>query len=639
MNSKNKLKKLIIDIMVSVVVFSIVGVTLFVEQRGFQAAPNTTDSCLIDEDSWYAIRNPNAGTVAENAPKCLIVFDKEDHTSIELKKNMEYVLKSINVSVQTHGIEVRDNNDEDVFCDISEVTTNDSSIQINDVYAYNDVIFCISDLSSIGISYDDFSEWVSSGGHAMFAMGLEPTENLLKWSNILGIKNTEIPSVVTADSMRFKTSMMVGVEDREFSDDVIECPVLDVSVDDNCLIHLTTCDEEEIPLLWEKNIGNGKVIISNADLFESKADRGIFTATYCMFYPVFTYPVINAAVYCIDDCPAPAPAGYDSNVLSQFGYTVNDYISNVWMPEMFKIAEEYDIRYTTFVIQSYEDDVDGPFDNQDNIKTAKYYATQILNRGGEIGIHGYNHQPLVLTGFEYDKENEGYKAWPSIKKIIESIDAVKKYTEGLADELYVQAYIAPSNVISDEALNELQNQFEDIRVYAGVYVGTPDQLVQEFDVLDNGTAYCPRLTADMQMEDSEWWVQINELNYHYVESNFIHPDDILDEERNDGGDFAQMLANYRTMIEWNQRYNLRTCTISECGAAVQRYRNLNYTQSFSNDTLKINVNGLIDRAYMMLRLNDKKLISMSGGTYKKLNDNVYVLEIENDNIEIKLVER
>lgn len=164
-------------------------------------------------------------------------------------------------------------------------------------------------------------------------------------------------------------------------------------------------------------------------------------------------------------------------------------------------------------------------------------------------------------------------------------------------------------------------------------------MVQEFEVLNNGTVYCPRLTADMQMEDSEWWLQINELNYHYVESNFIHPDDILDEERSDGGDFSQMLSSYKSMIEWNQKYGLKTSTISECGAAVQKYCNLNYSQTLDGNDLNIKVDGLIDNAYMMLRLNGKRIVSMKGGTYQKISDDVYVLEINDKDVSVKLVNK
>ena len=641
MNSKNKLKKLLIDIIIPVVIFALIGCALYIEQQGFRLPSNADESLLIDEDAWYAVQNPNAGAIASNAPKCLIVFDKNDDDSIALKNNIEYVLNSINVSTKTQEIEVPKEiiEDEEEMVLLQNTSATNTDRETYDFTKYDDIIFCLSNLTYLGVDYNAFSQWISSGGHAMFAMGIDPSDGFYQWKELLGISNQTIPELVEADSLRFKTSIMAGVEEREFSDDVINCQVLDLKTTDDCIVHISTCDEIEVPLLWEKNFDNGKIIICNAEMFESKSDRGIFTAAYCEFYPAYVYPVINSAVYCIDDCPAPAPAGYDNNVLSQYGYTVTDFITNVWMPAMQKISEEYGIKFTSFVIQSYENNVDGPFTNKDNIKTAKYYASLILNTGGEIGIHGYNHQPLVLEGFAYDKENSGYVVWPSIKKMLESIDAVTKYTESLADDLYVQAYIAPSNVISTEALQALQSQFEDLRVYAGVYVGTPDQMVQEFTVLENGTVYCPRLTADMQMEDSEWWLQINELNYHYVESNFIHPDDILDEERSDGGDFSQMLLGYKEMIEWNQRYGLVTSTISECGAAVQRYCNLNYIQTLEGNNMNIEVDGLIDTAYMMLRLNGKKPISMSGGSYTKLSENVYVLKIDKKSVNIKLVDQ
>lgn len=640
MRSTAKLKKLIIDITVPVLIFSLIAGALIAEQKGIRIGSGNGDGGLIDEDTWHEIRNVNAGAISENAPTCLLVFDEADDESVAVKENIQYVLNSINVKTSTQKVFVPEDNEDELEADEADTTIVSTDIKsLFSFQEYDEVIFCLSNFAYLGVNYQEFNNWISSGGHAMFAAGMEATEDLLAWSETLGMEDAVVPEIVLADSLRFESDIMAGTEGREFSDDVINCDVLNVSINKDCICHISTADDNKVPLIWENSIGSGKVIVCNADLFDAKADRGIIAATYCKFYPAFVYPVINAAVYCIDDCPAPAPAGYDDNVLSQYGYTVDDYIANVWMPAMMKIAEDYDIRFTTFTIQSYDDDVDGPFENEDNIKSAKYYASLILSTGGEIGIHGYNHQPLVLEGFEYDEENEGYVVWPSVKKIIESIETVIKYTEGLADDLYVQAYIAPSNVICEEALHEIQANFEDLRIYAGVYIGTPDQMVQEFTVLENGTVYCPRLTADMQMEDSEWWLQINELNYHYVESNFIHPDDILDEERSDGGDFSQMLASYKEMIEWNKRHGLRTTTISECGAAVQKYCNINYTQELKGNILSIDVDGLIDTAYMMLRLDGKRPVSMEGGNYKKLSDNVYILEINSETVTVKLVNK
>jgi hypothetical protein len=64
---------------------------------------------------------------------------------------------------------------------------------------------------------------------------------------------------------------------------------------------------------------------------------------------------------------------------------------------------------------------------------------------------------------------------------------------------------------------------------------------------------------------------------------------------------------------------------------------LNFSQKYENDKLTIKVDGLIDSAYMMLRLNGKKPTQMEGGSYTKLNDNVYILKIDKENVSLKLV--
>lgn len=208
------------------------------------------------------------------------------------------------------------------------------------------------------------------------------------------------------------------------------------------------------------------------------------------------------------------------------------------------------------------------------------------------------------------------------------------YTESLADGIYVQAYVAPSNVLSQKAMSAIIRHFEDVRIFAGVYIGTDNQLVQEFAVLENDVVQVPRLTADMQMEDSEWWLQVNELNYHYYESNFIHPDDILDEERSDGGDLNAMLESYEQMILWNQRHALRTSTISDAAGAVQRYVNLSVSQYPEADGLRLRIHGLIDRTWLMLR-TDRTPVDAVGCTVTRIDDGVYILEVTQDEVHIQ----
>lgn len=660
MKYNKSLFKLLRSLIAALLIFGVFSTLLIVERQGLSVPSAVRESGLIDEDTWYEVRNENAGEISSSAPQALIIYDEKDEESAALKDNVQYVLNTLYVNTDCVVVLHENEDDEQPSGEIGldegneEVDAEEGTVEPSDsINAENveqstieipfsdfqDLIICISDLSVLSLNMDELEDWVSAGGHIMFTEVLDSNEYLLPWLSLLGIENTDKIPTEEAESLVFSTDIIAGAQGMEFSDDVIMCTVLSPILNSACTVHISTSTENEVPLLWEYQFGEGKIIVCNADIMESKVDRGIVAAAYCKFYPAYIYPVINAAVYCIDDFPSPSPAGYEENVLAQYGYSVSDFYANVWMPAMQDIAEKYDIRFSTFAIQTYEDNVDGPFDNDDDYERASYYANIILNMGGEVGIHGYNHQPLVLDDYVLDDENDGYTPWSSVRNMIDSLKTVISYTESLNEELYVESYVAPSNVISSEALQEMIAQLEDIRVYAGVYSGTPDQFIQEYSVLENGAVYCPRLTADMQMEDSEWWTQINELNFHYVESNFIHPDDLMDEDRSDGGDFSQMLAGYEDMIAWNTAQGLRATTISEAGAAVQRYANLSISQKMEGNILTVNATGLIDEAYMMLRTNGKRPTSISSGTITALSDDIYIVKICEETVTITLVDK
>lgn len=649
MKPKKSIYELYRELIAMIALLGVIAVVLIVERQGFHAPAAVNDSGLLDEDAWYALCNDEAGTIDVTAPRALVIYDDNDAGSVALKDNIQYVLTSLYVGSETmivtqgdleaihsEGNPYRQGGRDETTVAEEKLIRSEIVLPLSD---YQELIICISDLTYFNVDMGVLMAWVEDGGHVLFAEALESNEYLEVWYPLLGIATEGETPMTFAESLIFNTDLMAGAKGMEFSDDVITCQVLAPNLESLCEVHATTSGEDEIPLLWELPYGSGRIFVCNADIMESKVDRGIVSSAYCRFYPAYAYPVINASIYCVDDCPSPSPAGFEKNVLAQYGYTVADFYANVWMPAMQDIAEKYGVRFSTFTIQTYEDDVDGPFDNIDNWESSSYYANLILNMGGEIGIHGYNHQPLIQEGYELDEENSGYTPWNNVRDMIAALKECIRYTESLGDDLYAKSYVAPSNVISSEALQEMLAQLEDIRVYAGVYSGTSDQFIQEFSVLDNGVVFCPRLTADMQMEDSEWWTQINELNFHYVESNFIHPDDILDEDRSDGGDFSQMLSGYEEMIQWNTAQGLRITTISEAGAAVQRYANLSVVQDFEENELMIHITGVIDEAYMMLRTNGKRPVSIKGGTMKQLSDDIYLLKIDSTTVKITMVDR
>lgn len=65
MCGSGKLKRLILDIVSFVVVFSLIGSIFLIQQQGYRTETFSNDSVLIDEDQWYAVKNQNAGVISK----------------------------------------------------------------------------------------------------------------------------------------------------------------------------------------------------------------------------------------------------------------------------------------------------------------------------------------------------------------------------------------------------------------------------------------------------------------------------------------------------------------------------------------------------------------------------------------------
>ena len=115
------------------------------------------------------------------------------------------------------------------------------------------------------------------------------------------------------------------------------------------------------------------------------------------------YPVINVSSFFIDDFPSPVPFGTSKYIQRDYNMSIADFYAKVWWPDMLKMAREHGIEYTGLLIEQYTDHVTGEFPRQTSTERFNHFAASLMNEGGEIGLHGYNHQPLVFTDYVYEE--------------------------------------------------------------------------------------------------------------------------------------------------------------------------------------------------------------------------------------------
>lgn len=118
--------------------------------------------------------------------------------------------------------------------------------------------------------------------------------------------------------------------------------------------------DKGVPLVWEHSSGSGRVVVDNIGIYD-KVLRGVYAASYSLLCDATAYPVINGAVFYLDDFPSPVPGGDGTYIRRDYSMSIADFYSKVWWPDLMKLAQKYSIRFTGVMIENYEDDtVDAP---------------------------------------------------------------------------------------------------------------------------------------------------------------------------------------------------------------------------------------------------------------------------------------
>src|SRR5690606_41789827 len=134
----------------------------------------------------------------------------------------------------------------------------------------------------------------------------------------------------------------------------------------------------------------------------------------------------------------------------EYNRNVATFFKEIWWPDMIKLAKNYDLKYTAVAIEDYNEAIEAPLPKyrQEDLTNLIVFGREVLKTGGEVGIHGYNHQPLQFRediAKEYD-----YVTWRSYEDIVASIQEVLAYVHKGFPSYDPVSYVPPSNILSDE---------------------------------------------------------------------------------------------------------------------------------------------------------------------------------------------
>lgn len=594
-------------------VFIAMAAVLLVERAGVQYSAGQHKLGMLAANDAV----PASSAMFGQKPTCLVISDTDQAGVEDVKEQFDQILLDMKIA----------HRDVDIATDGVDA--------IPSLTSFDRVILLMPSLDALGTHLTDTMSWVSAGGSLMLAMPPDNSSYLQVIAPKLGIESAGY-EYVTAESIVPSEDFMLGGGERyEFSDPFDSS--LSVSLRDTARVWATT-GNAGVPLIWSNECGSGRTVVCNIGIYD-KVMRGFYAAAISLLGDVTAYPVINSAAFYLDDFPSPVPSGDGTYIKRDYGLSIADFYVKVWWPDLQKLAQKYDIRYTGVMIENYENAVNQAEPaRQPDTTQFRYFGGMLLQMGGELGFHGYNHQPLALWDTDYGTLYD-YKTWKNKETLVASLNELIAFQDDVLPNAHGSVYVPPSNILSVRARKLIGADVPRIKTIASTYFedGTDLPYVQEFGVASDGIVEQPRIVSGSMVDNPYMRLAaMSELNMHYVSTHFMHPDDLLDPDRGARQGWEVYKGGLTDYLDWLTKSapDLRRQTGSECSGAIQRFSSLTVSVNTSADAWTLSLGNFHDEAWLMFRANNGEPGAVAGGEITHLTGDLYLVKATDKTVTI-----
>ncbi|WP_036188869.1 DUF2194 domain-containing protein [Ureibacillus manganicus] len=554
---------------------------------------------------------PSTTTAISDRNYC-VLYDSRDTLSVGIKDNSLQVLEYMQQPYTTVDLDIND-------VDVSECQA----------------ILMTSSLNRVESEIQSIIDYVEDGGY-MYVMRLDnPSPVFNQIYRKLGFLNF---SYLKGEyGIELTSNVLINQKGIQYDGDFIYNDVLIGEIEDSAELLATTINHT--PLMWKKTFGDGAFLVFNGSSLDTKESRGLIAGGISMLEPDYIYPIFNTKLFYIDDFPAPIPQGINDVIYKDYQMDITTFFQNIWWPQMIRVAKLNDIKYTAMVIQTYGDDVIGPFQSREDEELHNLigYGREVIKSGGEIGIHGYNHQSLQMDPQIADYFD--YNEWQTSEDMKESIRTVLQYIKRAFPNYNVMSYVPPSNVLSSEGRQALVDTWPNLAVISSLYMTDPFErsYVQEFQITSDGIIEMPRVTSGYFDTEYNKWLEANTITSIGVFSHFIHPDDLLDKERGRQQTWESLYKDFEDLLERLHSTYPWLRSITSTQAAVSVANQLQSDMDVTKDKNKLQVTTTSESAeqYFILR-TDKKIKMLEHCIVEKIDKDIYLVTAFNKNFSIGL---
>ena len=475
-----------------------------------------------------------------------------------------------------------------------------------------------------------FTEYVSKGGVVIFYR--MPSYNTIRncdaLRNLLGIQRLR-GETVKLQEIRLYSGFLLGGEthysfdeasDPDLADMEREIPWYDISARTKTyMVGFLSAEEksslginnEDMPaIIWRSNMENGSVFAVNGDYIKT-AGIGILDAMLYEAQEYTLYSVVNAQNLFIAGFPD--LTNENERLMAEvYGMTTEQFCRDILWPSFVAAADKGNWKITSFVSVKQNDSTKTKPKTDGLIDYLKYFNEESAEAGVSLGR-------INSSDIRASVKDE--------KAQLDKLDL---------DYMFAAGYVRNENKDKLDSLINSEGKtdyFTDIRTVAGEYAENERILYWLTDKItyQNVTtdAYKHSYRDNLRLKSVE-----TGLGYSNVQADIyriLNPENEKDQWENLADKMAANIDTY-----WKPFSAFDKTTVSQSDERVRNFLNGKVTSNRNNDTVTIKAENYNGSAYLLLRTHGEEIYEMTGGSYKKVEEDAYLLTLTDDSTRIKL---
>lgn len=367
--------------------------------------------------------------------------------------------------------------------------------------------------------------------------------------------------------------------------------------------------QEYPPLIWRKNFTTASVFAVIGDYMTDATGLGMLTAMLSEMQSYTIYPVVNAQNFIAANYPA--AANENSSILRQmYSQTMRGLFRDVVWPAFSSINIKTSFLLSSMMTMQF-DYADAAKPNSDDVQ---YYMEAVNEEEGEMGYSAYNVSNTSISEMISEDADFWNKTLPDYQfASLYYGDYSQKAVQGILDNSFMQrvrTVIGNVDTTSD-VVGYVNNQVTRQNTLIDGYEHTfrQDLRIRSVETALGYTSILADISrAAYPQSDEDGWEKLSE----------------------------KLMAN--TITYWKPFSVFSGTTLSQSDSRIRRFLSLNYEEvaNESNNKILIHVSEGDETAWFVLRTNGEVISDVSGGTYEEIEDNVWLIGMEESSILITL---